>query len=1135
MDHCECPPNEELAHFLTNDLPDLRWEQVAEHVQECDACQGRLDRLLSDDSITSWTRAVNVRTVPGPDPNFVAEMRSLIPRVATSPVDISAVANRSPGAAAAPADDTCPAHIGEYEILGILGRGGTAVAYKARQPRVGRIVALKRLRFRDQDATDIARFLREAEAAARVRHANVVQVYEVGEDEGLPYIAMELIDGGTLSDALTGSPVDPRTAAEFVERVTRAVAAAHECGVVHRDLKPANILLAPTGDEGRGRPTLAFCEPKVTDFGLARRIGDDRRLTLPDMLAGTPAYLAPEQVVRPSDVGPASDIYSLGAILFELLTGRPPLLGPTVLATLRLVEAAAPVSPRRLQPGLPRDLEAVCLKCLHKDPRHRYPSAASLAADLRRFLAGHPTTARPLSLAVRTVKFVRRYPLPAGLAIVLVLSLAVGLAGILWQWRAAVAARINLQGALASEADQRRDAEQNLYIARLAQASALWEGGEAGQARALLDSCRPAPGRRDLRGWEWNYLSRQFRAETRIIPLKHWVHALVSLPTPPGDSAELAVAFGWPRLNFAYKPGPGDGEAAFVRPLANAPALRPGPNLPGGAVGVAAAGSIVAWGTNTGEILLADRNTGQLSRTIADTRPLASLALTPDANVVVAACEDGRVRAFATATGEKIGEEVVDVGGPWTLVMNPAGTLIAVGGNRRRIRLLEMPAMRPAGELNELAAEVTALAFSPDGRHLAVGGLDGSVAIWDLGSRRETRRLRFDAAPIYAVTFRSDGKALAIGGADRAVRILDTTTDRALAVFRGHESSIRCLTFFADGGWLASGAQDGTVRVWDATCDPRGRRVPFSGRLNDVAFGRTDRGLLIRAASLGGEIRSWTVANGRTIATTAVPLRHRQAYPVRYMAFLNGGRLLGGFDKIEPAAVAEWDSETGDRVVRLGPRADYLTAAADASGRRFAWATKTPHGVDVHWRDDNGALSEPLHLNVPSVRALAVDPTGRRLAALTMAPKLGEDQTVWVLDAIGQTPPKKLVCDVAMYGGVAFSRDGRFLGVSARNNVMVFRLEDGQRLHEVDCTAATTCLAFSPDGGRLAAVGYNGVTTLYDPIAGKHIFELRGLSPGRPDDMAADARVAFSPDGQWLVSTNWDNSLNLWNGAPPTD
>jgi serine/threonine protein kinase len=262
-----------------------------------------------------------------------------------------------------------------YEILGELGRGSWGVVYKAQQLSLHRLVALKMILAGSHAGPQHrARFRSEAEAVARLQHPHIVQIYEVGEQEGRPYLSLEFVDGDTLDRKLAGTPLPAQQAAQLVETLARAVQAAHERGIIHRDLKPANVLLTADGT------------PKITDFGLAKHLDRDAAQTGPDAILGTPCYMAPEQASGKSkEVGPPADIYSLGAILYELLTGRPPFKGPSVLNTLEQVRSVEPVSPSRLQPKLPRDLETICLKCLEKEPRKRYASAGKLAEDLHRF------------------------------------------------------------------------------------------------------------------------------------------------------------------------------------------------------------------------------------------------------------------------------------------------------------------------------------------------------------------------------------------------------------------------------------------------------------------------------------------------------------------------------------------------------------------------------------------------------------------------------------------------------------------------------------------------------------------------------------------------------------------------------
>lgn len=285
-----------------------------------------------------------------------------------------------------------------YEILGELGRGGMGVVYQARQVKASRVVALKMILSRGHASyDDLARFKTEAEAIARLQHPNVVQIFEVGEQGGLPFFSLEFCEGGSLADKLRAGPLLPNDAARLVEQLARAMHAAHQAGIVHRDLKPQNVLLSADGT------------PKVSDFGLAKRLGSDAGHTQTGAVLGTPSYMAPEQAGgNTKAIGPAADVYALGAILYECLTGRPPFLAPTAVDTLLQVVSEPPLPPRVLQPKVPRDLETVCLKCLQKEPQKRYTSAEQLADDLRRFLGGYPVLARRPSIATQVRYWARR-------------------------------------------------------------------------------------------------------------------------------------------------------------------------------------------------------------------------------------------------------------------------------------------------------------------------------------------------------------------------------------------------------------------------------------------------------------------------------------------------------------------------------------------------------------------------------------------------------------------------------------------------------------------------------------------------------------------------------------------------------
>jgi serine/threonine protein kinase len=335
-----------------------------------------------------------------------------------------------------------------YQILGELGRGGAGVVYRARQIMLNRLVALKVIQGGHHALLDaVERFRAEAEAVARFQHPNIIQVYEVGEHEGIGYLTLEYAAGGSLANLIAGTPQDPRESAALLETLARAIHYAHQSGIVHRDLKPANIVLT----ESR--------VPKITDFGLAKLLEQEVGATVSGTIVGTPSYMAPEQLLGPSrEIKPAADVYALGAILYELLTGRPPFKGATPLSTLDQVANQDPLVPSRLQRSTPADLETICMKCLEKDPSRRYHTALALADDLRRFLDGRPILARPTPLWEKAVKWARRHP-----------GLASALAGIAMAILLLFAGTLYYNGLLrASVKAERRakeDSEHNAQIA----------------------------------------------------------------------------------------------------------------------------------------------------------------------------------------------------------------------------------------------------------------------------------------------------------------------------------------------------------------------------------------------------------------------------------------------------------------------------------------------------------------------------------------------------------------------------------------------------------------------------------------------------------------------------------------------
>ena len=413
-------------------------------------------------------------------------------------------ASRSPGGRLA---DKLPRITG-YAILGVLGTGGMGVVYKARHLRLDRLVALKMIKAgAGAQPDDLNRFEAEARAVAAIDHPNIVKIFEIGERDGLPYFSLEFLEGGSLAERIAGKPQPTDDAAQIVETLARAMSVAHRRGIVHRDIKPANVLIAGDGT------------PKIADFGLVKRLEADSGQTGTGWILGSPSYMAPEQTTGAEKVGPAADQYALGATLYEMLTGRPPFRGLSIIDTLDLIRATEPVPPSQLLPRMPRDLETICLKTLQKDPDRRYHDVASMADDLRRFRAGEPIVARPVSGPERAWRWCRRNPAVALLLGAVAASLSLGMASTSYY---AIQASNREQEALASARVAREEkarSDLRWYAAESTLAQKDWEQGEIASLEKRLDVLEPrSSDTPDLRSFEWYHLKRLCRLDMSTLP-----------------------------------------------------------------------------------------------------------------------------------------------------------------------------------------------------------------------------------------------------------------------------------------------------------------------------------------------------------------------------------------------------------------------------------------------------------------------------------------------------------------------------------------------------------------------------------------------------------------------------------------
>ncbi|HLJ97013.1 MAG TPA: serine/threonine-protein kinase, partial [Gemmataceae bacterium] len=454
-----CPSSETLEQLLAGELAEPAAHALRTHLRGCGQCQKLLDRLSDDAELRTWMAKAPHRPARSVlDPALVrvlAGLRTTLPNRSGS--DTPAPAGRDLSLFLGPAQQEGDlGTLGPYTVQGELGRGGMGIVLRAWDPVLQRTVAVKMLRPELANEQTRARFVREAQAAARVTHDHVVRVYAVAHPpDGLPYFAMEYLAGSTLAEQIrTQQSLEPRVAAALVAQVAQGLAAAHAAGLIHRDIKPSNILLEP----GTGRA-------KITDFGLARLDSQPSGTTQEGILAGTPTYMSPEQAQGLRSLDGRSDVYSLGATLYEALTGQTPFRGAPHMVLQQVIDEE-PRPLRQLNDRIPRDLETICLKCLQKEPAQRYAGALVLAQDLQRFLDGEPVQARPVGSMSRLARWCRRRPLVAGLAAGLVTVFCAGIAGVAWEWRQAVQSSTEALQNAAEAQEQRVRAEQHLQSLR---------------------------------------------------------------------------------------------------------------------------------------------------------------------------------------------------------------------------------------------------------------------------------------------------------------------------------------------------------------------------------------------------------------------------------------------------------------------------------------------------------------------------------------------------------------------------------------------------------------------------------------------------------------------------------------------